>query len=394
MSDRPSRLAPASHVAAILLTRDSGGAFAAARCLAAATMPFDLVATDACAAVRTLRGCAGTTRVSRAAFDDPAGVLRDVLCALLEAHPRAVIVPSGMAATAHLAGLAPSLPPRQVFPLSPVGLVRELDDKWSFTARLERLGVSYPTSRLIAAPTDVANLDLAFPAVIKPLESEGSRGLQWVDTSAGLGDAVQRIAAAGLLPIMVQQHIEGSDLAVSGLAERGTIRAFLAHSPLGDGSFDYAQAPDAVEVARTVISATGFHGVFNMDFRREAATDKLFVLEVNPRLYASVHKDAYAGVNLVELGIRLARGEDFTAPAVGAQLILDMPARVRRLATAKGRAELSPGSRAAIRADLHDPVSTVVEGFEQRYRRARGGRRRPWQKLDNERRGWRRQPAR
>jgi predicted ATP-grasp superfamily ATP-dependent carboligase len=397
MSDRPPLVPTGSGVAAILLTRDSGGAFAAARCLGAASMRFHLVATDACLAVRTMRGCTGATRVSRSSFENGDGVLRDVLCALLEANPGAVVVPSEMEPTAVLARIGPDLPPRQVFPLSSEPLLRELDDKWRFAGVVDGLGLVQPRTRLISTPADLDDLDMRFPAVIKPLVSEGSRGLRWVDTSAALAAAVARIAAADLLPVLVQEHIEGTNTAVSGLAERGVVRAFLVHQPMSDGSFEFAEAPDAVEVAKTLVSATNFHGVFNIDFQREAETDKLFVLEINPRLYASVHKDAYAGVNLVELGVRLARGEEFCVPAARREVVLQMTGRVRRLVASKGRAGLSPGSRTALRADLHDPLSTVVRALEwwifPRRRRIRAAQVRPWARFDDEENRWRRRPS-
>ena len=183
-------------------------------------------------------------------------------------------------------------------------------------------------------------------------------------------------------------------MAVSGLADRGVIRASLVHRPLSNGDFDIVENADADEVARAVVAATGFHGVFNIDFQQEVGTGDLFVLELNPRLYASVHKDAYAGVNLVELGVRLARGEDFDARPARCELVQTMSSRMRQLVTARGRAELSPGSRLALRADVRDAVSTVVRAVEHRYRGAGGGQRRPWQKFDDEqRRNARRRPS-
>ncbi len=385
MAGPPPHRTAGATVAAILLTRESGAAFAPARCLAAAGMRFHLLAADTAAAVRSMRGCAGTTRISGELFEDDRR-LRDLLCSLLETHPQAVVVPVEMAATTRLARIAPGLPARRVFPLSPDPLLRELDDKWGFAILLERLGLPYPTTRLITDPTELRPLDVSFPAVVKPVGSEGSRGLQWVATPEALADAVDRVAAASLLPVLVQQHVEGQHVAVSGLAEHGAIRASLVHRPLSNGDFDFVESAEADDIARTVVGATGFHGVFNIDFQQEAGTGDLYVLEVNPRLYASVHKDAYAGVNLVELGIRLARGESFTAPVARQEVVQTMATRVRQLVTAKGRSELSQGSRLALRADVRDAVSTVVRAVEHRYRRAGGGQRRPWQKFDDDRR--------
>src|SRR3954471_8804816 len=109
MAGRPPHATTTSTVAAILLTRESGPAFAPARCLAAAEMRFHLVSAEPALAVRTMRGCVGTTRVSDSVFDatdndnyDNNVALRDVLCQLLQVHPGAVVVPVEMPATTAL----------------------------------------------------------------------------------------------------------------------------------------------------------------------------------------------------------------------------------------------------------------------------------------------------
>src|SRR4051794_18267572 len=142
MAGRSPHASTGSAVAAILLTHQSGAAFAPARCLAAAGMPFHLVSGEPAVAVRTMRGCTGTTRVGDSLFDGDHDVeLRDVLCDLLQDHPDAVVVPVEMPATTALARIAPGLPARRIFPLSPEPLLHELDDKWSFAGLLERLGL-------------------------------------------------------------------------------------------------------------------------------------------------------------------------------------------------------------------------------------------------------------
>lgn len=199
-------------------------------------------------------------------------------------YPQAVVVPVEMPATTYLARVAPTLPPRRAFPLSPEPLLHELDDKWSFATILERLGVPQPQTRLVTSPAEVDTTDVSFPAVVKPPGSEGSRGMRWVHSVDELRGAVRQVDAAGLLPVLVQQHIDGQHVAVSGLAEHGRIRASLVHRPLAGGDLDIVHAPDADEIARTVVAATEFHGVFNIDFHREDATGTLYTLEINPRL--------------------------------------------------------------------------------------------------------------
>ena len=69
----------------------------------------------------------------------------------------------------------------------------------------------------------------------------------------------------------------------------------------------------ALDVARRFLGAIGYrHGLFNLEFFHDPATDRLSVIECNPRL-ASQFGDLYlrvAGVDPHAIGVALALGED------------------------------------------------------------------------------------
>ncbi len=82
----------------------------------------------------------------------------------------------------------------------------------------------------------------------------------------------------------------------------------------------------AFDVARRFLSAVGFtHGLFNMEFFHDPVTEKLTVIEFNPRM-AAQFSDLYLRVNGVDphrLGLELAFGRDparlpWAEPAAGA----------------------------------------------------------------------------
>jgi biotin carboxylase len=74
-----------------------------------------------------------------------------------------------------------------------------------------------------------------------------------------------------------------------------------------------AVAARAAEVARKFLHAVGFtHGLFNMEFFHDPASDRLAVIEFNPRL-ASQFGDLYRrvhGVDAHAIGLALALGQD------------------------------------------------------------------------------------
>lgn len=69
----------------------------------------------------------------------------------------------------------------------------------------------------------------------------------------------------------------------------------------------------ALDVARRFLQAVGFtHGLFNMEFFHDAATDRITVIEFNPRM-ASQFSDLYLrvhGLDLHAVALALAHGED------------------------------------------------------------------------------------
>lgn len=82
----------------------------------------------------------------------------------------------------------------------------------------------------------------------------------------------------------------------------------------------------ALEVAQRFLSAVGFdHGMFNMEFFHDAATDRLSIIEINPRL-ASQFSDLYRRVRGADphaMSLALAQGRDpaavpRSAPVAGA----------------------------------------------------------------------------
>jgi biotin carboxylase len=81
----------------------------------------------------------------------------------------------------------------------------------------------------------------------------------------------------------------------------------------------------ALDVARRFLTAAGFdHGLFNMEFFYDAATDRLTVIEFNPRM-AAQFSDLYQrvdGIDLHRVALELAHGRDpallpRTAPTAG-----------------------------------------------------------------------------
>jgi hypothetical protein len=189
---------------------------------------------------------------------------------------------------------------------------------------------------------------LLYPAFVKPVKAAFSVLAQVVRTREEL-QAFTRFGAyelwvikhlvrpfeeacAKLLPdagtthsMLLEQPVSGAQFSLDGVAFDGQIKPLgIVDSIMYPGTqafmrFDYpSRLPDtaqnqALDVATKFLNAVGFtHGMFNMEFFYDNATQTLKVIEFNPRM-ASQFSDLYLrvdGLNLHAIALELAYGRD------------------------------------------------------------------------------------
>lgn len=136
----------------------------------------------------------------------------------------------------------------------------------------------------------------------------------------------KRLPEAGsAFGMMLEEPIHAAQFNLDGYVFEGELRRLgVVDAQMYPGTqafmrFDYptrlrpSVVARATEVARRFLQAVGFtHGLFNMEFFYDELTDRLSVIEFNPRM-ASQFSDLYErvdGVNLHEVGLALAHGRD------------------------------------------------------------------------------------
>jgi biotin carboxylase len=138
--------------------------------------------------------------------------------------------------------------------------------------------------------------------------------------------------------MLLEEPVRGEQFNLDGYAFNGAVNAIGVVDAVmypGTQAFMRFELPSklpadvqarALDVARRFLQAVGFtHGLFNMEFFYNAATDRLSVIEFNPRM-ASQFSDLYLrvmGIDLHALALALAHGQDpasvpRTAPTAGA----------------------------------------------------------------------------
>ncbi|MFN0161698.1 MAG: acetyl-CoA carboxylase biotin carboxylase subunit family protein [Burkholderiales bacterium] len=138
--------------------------------------------------------------------------------------------------------------------------------------------------------------------------------------------AAKRLPGAGTSHrLMIEEPVRAPQFNLDGYVYRGEVREIGVVDAImypGTQSFMRFEMPSrlpeavrqrALDVARRFLGAVGFdHGLFNMEFFYDAATDRLTVIEFNPRM-ASQFADLYrrvVGVDMHRIAIELAYGRD------------------------------------------------------------------------------------
>jgi predicted ATP-grasp superfamily ATP-dependent carboligase len=214
--------------------------------------------------------------------------------------------------------------------LAPEGALEVAVSKERTLALAESLGIPSPTSVPIRRPEEApeAGSRTGFPAVVKPVQS-------WVQSPAGgrrlssviVVDADEaRIAAERAIRaggrVVLQQWVRGSREAVSLFCVDGQIRARFAQvahrmlPPLGGSSIvreSIPLPPDLTAAAEALVVAAGLDGYSEVEFRRDLDGSP-FLMEVNPRLSASVELAVRAGVDFPMLLHGWATGRPLPRP--------------------------------------------------------------------------------
>jgi biotin carboxylase len=205
-----------------------------------------------------------------------------------------------------------------------------------------------PFAPLPARYGDPAPDGLAYPLFIKPVKAAFSVLARTVHSRAelhemtrfGIGElwvirhlvepferiARERLPQAGTAHrLLMETPVHARQYNLDGYVFNGELRPLgVVESVMYPGTQAFARfvypcaieaagRAQAIDTARRFLAAVGFtHGLFNMEFFYDAATDKLTVIEFNPRM-AAQFSDLYLrvdGIDLHRIALELAWGRD------------------------------------------------------------------------------------
>jgi D-aspartate ligase len=249
-------------------------------------------------------------------------------------------------------------------------------------------GVPHPLTWYPRDRDEVAELDVAFPVVVKPAVKEGFNALTaakaWrVDDRPEL---VRRYDEAAQLidPLLltVQEVVPGGgdmQLSFATLCEDGRPLASVTARRTRQFPMDFGRAstyvetidePEVVELAHRLLARLRWTGLIEIEFKRDARDGQLKLLDLNARVWGWHTLGARAGIDFSYLAWRLANGESVQPGAgrVGVRwmrLATDLPTALKemrrgRLAVPAYVRSLLPPRESAIFA-RDDPLPGLLE---------------------------------
>lgn len=238
--------------------------------------------------------------------------------------------------------LAALLNAHWVLPANPPEAVRAVRDKLAFRQMLREHEFNCPGFHHLPSGTDPADLkpELRYPVVVKPRRLSASRGVVRADDAQEFRRAVEwvrRIQAradrdAAALGILIEDFIPGTEHALEGMLENGTLKVlalFDKPDPLDGPYFEETiyVAPSRLappvqdEMAAAVQRACRLAGLATGPVHAEARVnaDGVWLLEVAPRSIGGLCGRVLThvlGMSLEELTLRQALGEPVPVPAL------------------------------------------------------------------------------
>ncbi len=301
----------------------------------------------------------------------------------------AVVFPSHDEYVWPLSRHAERLEPSFIVPFSPWEVMQRVHDKRAQFEAASGSGVDTPKTVFVESGEDLAAAagEVPFPAVLKPVDSLAftlrfGRHIIDVDSPAELRRVYDKVDDLGLL--MLQERVPGGEEELWTVgsyldAQSRPLAVFCGHKlrqyPHSGGSClagVSAWDQHLVDAALRLLQKLRFHGVSQVEFKRDPRDGRYCLMEVNARHWKWHGLATASGVNLSLAAYRDATRDPYLAPRQtdGVKWIVantDVPLAILEIA----RRERSVGdylrSLRGTRMDglhsLHDPVPGAVNAY-------------------------------
>jgi predicted ATP-grasp superfamily ATP-dependent carboligase len=212
-------------------------------------------------------------------------------------------------------------------------VVEDLLDKHRFARRAEAIRADIPRGVSLRGLEELPSLvsQLALPLILKPIHQPRNRAARvpkviLVEQQEQVAAVQRRYADCAGVLFIAQEYIPGADaqhlsVAVCLDRQRDVVATFTARKQRqtnhGAGVGTYVESshdPEAEASAIALLRNFGFVGLAEIEFKRHAQTGRLYVIDVNPRLWTQVALPGACGLNFPLLCYGLASGLSVPRP--------------------------------------------------------------------------------
>jgi predicted ATP-grasp superfamily ATP-dependent carboligase len=189
-----------------------------------------------------------------------------------------------------------------IAPIPAPNSLNTFDDKWLFHKFCTEHGLRVPTTRFIGSKNrldyDAIVAEFSVPFVVKPTNMAGSIGVQIITDRDDFAKKILLNEAYDFDSLIVQRYVDGPDIDLSLLSLDGTVSAFAVQRVVGS-RVEFISNAYLEMVASDICSRSGYNGVMHIDARMDNATGLVYLIEANPRFWASLAAATLCGLNFV-----------------------------------------------------------------------------------------------
>ena len=261
-------------------------------------------------------------------------------------------------------------PPEKVVPLPPLESFDIAANKWKLANFLRMHHISTPPTILYANDAQVEkDLDiLRFPVLVKPVDREGGQGISAWNERTSLKKHLQEYGNPG--KTIIQKYLAGYFIGCNVLCKDGKILAHTIQTALYPPKNPFTHPlnlrfepnEQVFRLAECLVKALNWSGIANIDMFYDQETEKINILEINPRFWDTLLGSLGAGVNFPYLACLAGLGVPFDKPIFNSVSYLSGSGIFRALLSHKNWGSGSGFSfkRTDIYYLMRDPVAMLV----------------------------------
>jgi hypothetical protein len=192
------------------------------------------------------------------------------------------------------------------YPMPDSSSFEMLNDKWRFHQYCSELSIRVPKAISLNNKTEIdfdyLRVTVGLPFVLKPTNKCNSLGVGVICSKETLHKEILSNRKYNFSPLIAQSFIPGVDIDISVFADSGHIK-HLAVQIRKENMLCFVQNKELVKLTEVIVRDLCYTGLIHIDARLHDALGEIFLVEANPRFWASLDEATLCGLNFVRAGM-------------------------------------------------------------------------------------------